>query len=809
MINNEYVAHIIKLNQTEHIQTASEHCRAAAQYAGESLSSVNLSNIGYLTGLLHDMGKFCDKFLNYIQRAANGENVVKGSVIHTFTGAVYILQRFHNEERSPSHNLTAEIIAWAIGSHHGEFDCIDLENKSGFEHRVNYDKKQICYDEAVGNFYAECADSDEIDKLFSLAAEEISVFCNKVKGDIQKFKGEKGSSKSIRNMLFGMISRLVLSAVIEGDRRDTQEFMEQRKLEYADADKQLWEKQLEFFETKLSSMTGDSDINKARKYISEQSADFAEKSGGIFRISVPTGGGKTLATLRYALTHAAKHDKKRIVFIIPLLSVLDQNAKVISDFVADSEKIVTEHHSNIIKYNMDKEELDRYELLSQTWQSPIIVSTLVQLLDILFSDSTAAIRRMKSLCNSIVVIDEVQTVPYKMLYMFNLAMNFLAYYCNCTIILSSATQPCFEALDYHIAFGENCDMVKYDKDIFSVFKRTEIVDKTAQPMTMDELADFSNEILDESSSLLVICNMKKTATGLFKQLKLLSGGRYKIYHLSTAMCMQHRLDTLKEINDCLAGRKKVICISTQLVEAGVDFSFESCIRVKAGIDNITQAAGRCNRSYDYGKLCNVYVVALKNEGLGRLADIIKTQQAFDALRYEFNLHPEKYDNDLLSDKSISRYYNQLLKSEYKCDDFKYNAALGKSHSEKLFRLLAENPEHVCEDHQYILKQSFKSAGQLFKVFDDDTKSIIVPYNETAVKLIADLCSQKSKFDLKYLNTKINEAKPFTISVYSQRYRQLSEQRQIFSPDDNGRLSVLLDSYYSEETGLVDNNDLFC
>jgi len=185
-----------------------------------------------------------------------------------------------------------------------------------------------------------------------------------------------------------------------------------------------------------------------------------------------------------------KFHKKRIIFIIPLLSVLDQNVKVIREYIQD-KNLILEHHSNTINEKEDGQELDRYEVLTENWGSPVIVSTLVQLLNILFVHKTSAIGRMRVLCDSIIVIDEVQSLPKKTIAMFNMAINFLSIYCNATIVLSSATQPCLEELHWPVKFANQPDMVHLTEQQLNVFERADIIDKTdPYGMDMEEWASF-------------------------------------------------------------------------------------------------------------------------------------------------------------------------------------------------------------------------------------------------------------------------------------------------------------------------------
>jgi len=291
-----------------------------------------------------------------------------------------------------------------------------------------------------------------------------------------------------------LLARLLLSAVIEGDRRDTAEFMNGAQFpakREGDELREMWGACLERMEKKLLEFPTESPIDWARRAISDQCRKAAEERGGVFRLNVPTGGGKTLSALRYALAHAEKFGKERIIFTSPLLSILEQNAAVIRGYVQD-DGLILEHHSNLIRPK-DGEGLDELELLTETWDAPIIITTLVQLLNTLFSGKTTAIRRFHALCNSVIVIDEVQTVPSKMLSLFSLTVNFLTEICGATVVLCSATQPCMERIAHPI-HTPIPDLASCDSALWRAFQRTEIQD--AGTKLLDEIAGFAREQLE-------------------------------------------------------------------------------------------------------------------------------------------------------------------------------------------------------------------------------------------------------------------------------------------------------------------------
>lgn len=801
----KYLAHITQINEERIEQSVLTHSLNVANYAAYKIKGMKLYHAAYLAGLLHDMGKYTGKYQDYLERAARGENVVRGSVNHTFCGCIYLLERYHTGKPQGFDTMTCEILVYAIGSHHGQFDCVTLENTSGFEYRLNKDEAEICYDEAVEGFLAECASSEDINRLFSLAQAEVAAL-------FQTFVTYFGKNRAQISFLMGLAARMILSSVIDGDRRDTAEFMSGETQQYRDASEVLWSDQIAFFERKMAEVSASTPINRARSHFAEQCQDFAQThDGGIYQLTLPTGAGKTLSALRYALYHGKTCGKKRILFVIPLLSIIEQNSAIIRSYIQD-ESILTEHHSNVVRTFKIDDELDRYELLTETWESPIIITTLVQLLNTLFSDQTTAVRRMSALSDAVIVIDEIQSLPKKTTNMFTMALNFLAYGCGATIVLSSATQPCFDETAMPLKYSVPADIVPFEKKWFEVFKRTEIVDKTSPyGMSVEELADFSADLLETASSLLVICNTKESALKLSLQLKQRCG-KYRLFHLSAAMCMAHRTDTLECIKACLQSREKMLCVSTQVVEAGVDFSFERVIRVTAGLDNIAQAAGRCNRSNEFGGICTVYIVNLNQEAerLGMLHEIEAAQRCTKQFLHKFKQDPTPYDCDLLSEKSIAEYYQYLFHDEDIRGKFSYPQKLPYGATEHLFYLLADNMRHIERPEfkgKYFLNQAFKTAGELFEVFDEATTEVIVPYNAEAEEIIADLFSKRAEYDTGFLKACIEKAKPYTVRIFEYQNRKLREYGML-SPEGQSRFTVLNAQCYHPETGLVLENFIF-
>lgn len=481
-------------------QTLRKHLRSAAEIAATGLKPCGLSSSAYLAGLLHDMGKYTDTFQLYLE---HGDQSKRGSVIHTFQGCRFLLERFHGAENAYQ-ALTAELLAYVVGAHHGLFDCVDSGRRIGLQYRT--EKQNIQYEEAAAAFLADCADTTEIDELFSKAAAELEGLMECID---RQYPEDDSYCFAV-----GMLVRLLLSAVIEGDRRDTAEFMNDAAFPtWPDDMRPIWNERLQFMEERLGEFAADTPVAKARQTISEQCKNFAGNPGGIYRLNVPTGGGKTLSSLRYALAHAAKFNRKRLIFTAPLLSILEQNAKVIHEFIGD-DSLILEHHSNVVQTAQTQEALDERELLTQTWDSPVIITTMVQLLNTLFAGKTTAIRRFHALCNSVIVIDEVQTIPTKLLTMFNLAIQFLSEQCGATIVLCSATQPCLESAAHPLPETPK-DIVPYQQALWEAFSRTKICPMDG--VRQAQLPGLVRDLMEQTGSLLVVCNKKAEAARLLEK----------------------------------------------------------------------------------------------------------------------------------------------------------------------------------------------------------------------------------------------------------------------------------------------------
>ena len=826
----KYPAHIYLDENTEKIQTVKEHCEAVAEHAGKSLKKVNLFHAAYVAGLLHDIGKAQKKFAEYIEKALQKDNVRKGSVIHTFQGCRFILELNHRKDSALTEDtICDEIIAYAIGAHHGLFDCKGIHKEHGFQHRMT--EEGTGYPEVHQYLLNELLSESSLNRLLQTARNELKTVLAIISRMQQEgFSNYCGNAKLNESesgiriaqdtyFYIGLTARLLLSSVIEGDRRDTAAFMNGTEYPVFDGYMEnrmlFWEEHLKAMEKKLLSFPADTPIQQARREISDICRNAALGKPGVYRLNVPTGAGKTLSSLRFALAHAAKNGMNRIIFTAPLLTIIDQNAAIIRSYLKD-DSIVLEHHTNLgdelagyhtgeekAAFNENgEEELERQELLAESWDVPVIITSMVQLLQTFFSGKTSSIRRFQALCNSVIVVDEAQAVPGNMLSLFNLMINYLSEICGVTILLCSATQPYFEGAD-HPLLRTPVEVVPYSESLWKPFKRTEI--RKVQGRKLAEMPEFILQEAAETHSLLVVCNKKSEAEYLFQKIE--DTGE-KCFHLSASMCMAHRKQVLQEIMEAIKKSRKegqkVICVTTQVIEAGVDISFGRVIRFAAGMDSIVQAAGRCNRNGEEPGISPVYIIDCVDEKLGKLKEIADGKNAMRDLLISYEDSPASFDTDLSSEKSIRYYYKSL----YKAMPGEYQDYSVKSKGKSILSMMSLNSGYQdgtrTDQLQFFLNQAFAEAGKAFHVFDEETTDVVVPFGD-GKEMISELGRKLD--DTKYVSGMfmadwLKRIKPYTVSLYSYQKEMIERNAGLYKIGD---VLILQENCYSDKTGIINDN----
>ncbi len=800
-----YIAHIRESDKQ--IQTVEEHLLEAKRLAESYGEKIGVKYLAGLAGLLHDLGKYTTEFREYILEAVNNpdSSLKRGSVDHSTFGGKLLYELFHTGEKlAPYKAIMAEVVGNTIISHHSYLqDFLSPDLNSNYLNRVR-DKELVEFEETKKQFFEHVMTENDFYKYVDKAVSELKDFLT------------KEQSKSYEEKLM-FLTKFIFSALIDADRTNTRLFEENKTDEFSCTAGELFEIYYERLLSKINAFKmktdANSHINILRSKMSEQCDKFAEKPSGIYTLSIPTGGGKTLASLRYALKHATLYNKKHIIYIVPYTTIIEQNAEEVRSILKDNVHIL-EHHSNVIEdTNEDDENQDglmnekqKLKLARDNWDSPIIFTTMVQFLNTFYAKGSRNIRRLHNVSESVIIFDEIQKVPVSCISLFNQAVNFLKTYCHASIILCTATQPALDFVEHKLDVDADAEIVENLDQVIKAFKRVEIVDKaTEATFNNEKLAHFIDEKLKEVQSVLVILNTKSVVKKLYELLKV-KQQEIPIFHLSTSMCAAHRNKILKEVRLHLHAGKQIICISTQLIEAGVDVSFDCVIRSLAGLDSIAQAAGRCNR-HGEKEIQSVYIIDHEEENLDYLKEIKVGKQVSKKILIDIRHDHSKYGGDILSTQALNKYFKELY-TEFENDLNYFIPKLKKNMTE----LLTETKRRYSYHEAYcrnkgkkglplFLVNSYRTAAEQFHVIDDLTTSVIVPFEE-GKEIIADLNSNGSIEDLTQL---LRKAQYYTINLYHYELEQLDKQDGLISYLD-GRIIALKEGAYSGEFGLDLEND---
>lgn len=784
-------------------QSLLEHLEGVSLLASAFAGKVRLPTLGELMGLLHDLGKYQDTFQRYIKSAEgriepDDEEYVeakrmRGKIDHSTAGAQYVWEHRGN---SPQRQIAAEIMALCIASHHsGLIDCLSPDGADLFGKRMAKPEQQVHVEEVKTK--VDVAVRRRIDHLLvsSSMEHEMSERLKKL------FEGEQ--SGEIRQFMLGLLARFLFSTLIDADRLNS--------AEREPNPKPKWPLLIEKLETHLAGFTGRNDIDAIRADISASCLEFAAKEKGLYQLTVPTGGGKTLASLRFALYHAEHHEMDRIVYVVPYTSIIDQNARVarsvFSSFEESDNQIVLEHHSNLTP----EQDTAENKLLAENWDAPIVYTTAVQLLETLFASGTRGVRRLHQLANAVIIFDETQTIPIRAVHLFNNAVNFLTGQCGSTVVFCTATQPLLDKVESKkgaARLSADSQMMRKDNkdnvgDLFRKLHRARIEDKCKSvPWTEEEVADAAVQLLDEAGSVLIVVNTKVQARNLYLRLH---GKAEHVHHLSTSMCPAHRMKVLDEVKRCLdpANPLPVICVSTQLIEAGVDVDFGSAIRYLAGLDSVAQTAGRCNRN-GLRPAGRVLIVNSANENLDKLPEIRAAQEVSRRVLTEYHTDPADFDHDLQGPKAMDRYYSYYFYGRKHEMVFPVSSReIGRDGD--LLSLLSTNALSVeayktalKKAPPYCLRQSFMTAARAFKVIDSETEGIIVPYGEEGDRIIQQLCSA-SQFENRFRLLK--EAQRYSVNLFPCDIRKFKDMGRLYETWEGSGIYYLDEQHYSAQFGV--------
>jgi CRISPR-associated endonuclease/helicase Cas3 len=701
----EYLAHVRKLDngQWAEPQLLEDHLRETADLAAEFASEFDSREWGYALGMSHDSGKATHEWLDYLRGKSGYEEAsseAPGRVDHSGPGAKLAEEVFGK--------VIGRLLSYCIAGHHtGLPDWLGSQASLAFRLQ-NSSTKNI---------------SDEL----KAALPEICP-----KNPPWRFYN--------KGLDISLWMRMLFSCLIDADRLNTEEYMNSQQSierEGYSTIAELHKRFNNYMTTKTQRPQGfyDKQVYESRQQVLEDCRKAAKMESGLFSLTVPTGGGKTLSSMAFALKHAELYGKRRIIYVIPYTSIIEQNAQVFRDVFGDDE--IVEHHSSL-----DEDETTvRSRLAAENWDAPIIVTTSVQFFESLFAAKTNRCRKLHNMVNSVVILDEAQLVPTDYLEPILETIHLLVEHYQVTFVVCTATQPVFEKRKKYSSFpglpeGSIREIIH---DVSGLYKNLERVEVEC-PKDMSVSLEWKDlaEKLSGYNQVLCIVSDRKSCRELYA---LMPKGTY---HLSALMCAQHRSDVIAEIKDKLGKGESICVISTQLVEAGVDIDFPVVYRALAGLDSIAQAAGRCNREGKLnvtGELGKVVVFkAPRKAPAGILRKASETAE----------LMISQCPKNLIDRSVFPDYFSELY--------WKVNSLDSKG----VMKLLKPDfPDFGIQ---------FRTAAEAFKIINDaNQRSILVPYGE-GEKWI-DLL-KNSEIPIKKLLRKLQR---YTINIYSDQFRNLQNR----------------------------------
>lgn len=694
-------------------QTLDDHLLNTALIAENTAQVFGAGALGYAAGMLHDLGKASNDFQNRLKGSCK-------SVDHKSAGAIEAYKRYGK--------LLGKILAYIIFGHHaGLPDDISDGRIRGLS-----DVLENCNNEVLKY------------KVETYPIESCMP------------KGPIANSLQQKAMYLSMLTRMLYSCLVDADFLDTESFTQPEKYNQRIKSIKNLEELIPQFNIKkktLLSLSSKRPVDILRKEVLEACIHSGSLPKGIYSLTVPTGGGKTLSSLAFAFEHANTHKElKKIIYAVPFTSIIEQNANVFKQIFG--QEAVLEHHSN---YDVSDDENDVNRLACENWDAPLIVTTNVQLFESLFSSKPSKSRKIHALANSIIILDEAQMVPESVLLPILSALQCLCANFGATVLFCSATQPVIkpEWIDNMTPY----EIIPDPIDLYAKLKRTNI----------NRLGKISDSDLAERlisyDQVLCIVNTRKHAKRLFDYISDNAG----VYHLSALMCPAHRSKVLAEIKDNLKEKRKCIVVSTQLIEAGVDIDFPVVFRSSAGIDSIAQAAGRCNREGNQ-KIGQVFVFK-PEEGLPK-GWFSRMAQFGEEILSDFD--------DPLCPDAIAQFFHLRYGLGANLDENGIIDSLIKGANTLSFQ--------------------FSEIDEQFKLIKSPTFSIIIPYNDEAVQII-----EEAKNTL-YPGSYLRKLQKYSVSVYKYDLEELKEKSVLTELCENHYILTVneLDyqNVYSDKLGLV-------
>lgn len=549
----DFYAHSTESTDKANWQTLQSHLLEVGRLAAANAAPFGGQSLAAPQGRLHDIGKYTDEF----QRRIAGDAI---RVDHATRGAMLAVERY---------GLQGHLLAYGIAGHHAGL----ANGAQGGERRALCDRLR----------------GVDLPPLLDQWRQEITLPCK------LSMPPMKAHSKARGNFQLAFLTRILFSCLVDADYLDTEAFYDEveGRTSLRNGPPPTLEALRDQLDIYLASFQADTTVNQVRADILHHVRGQAAQLPGLFSLTVPTGGGKTLASLAFALDHAIRHGLRRVIFVIPFTSVVEQNAAVFRAALGPlGEAAVLEHHSAFITRPLQQDDTERYQareklrLAMENWDAPVIVTTAVQFFESLFAARPSQCRKLHNIVASVVILDEAQTLPLKLLRPAVAAIDELARNYRCSLVLCTATKPALEAPDFEGGLQNVRELAPNPPELFRKLARVCVrhIGPLDDTMLLARLREYER--------VLCIVNNRRHARAIYRAMADLPGVR----HLTTLMCARHRSEVLTEVRSMLKHGEACRLVATSLIEAGVDVSFPAVFRAEAGLDSIAQAAGRCNRN---------------------------------------------------------------------------------------------------------------------------------------------------------------------------------------------------------------------
>ena len=721
-----YYAHSLENRPEEYWQLLKDHLLAVQKEAEDRGRKFGAGKAAGQAGLFHDIGKYTKP---YQKRLRGGP-----AVDHATAGAKMVdTLADTNMDRA-----MAQLIAYAIAGHHGGLPDMHRETSS-LEERL---KKAL----------------DPLD----------STWMAEIQPDVTGLWPENFIRKDRETIAFQLsfLTRMIFSCLVDADFRDTENFYTTAEGKTVDRDWPMLPEVVDQLRDSLNDHLADFDnkgkVNRLRREILAHVRDQADCPPGLFSLNVPTGGGKTLTSLAFALDHAKAYGLERIVYAIPFTSVIDQTAAIFRKVLGN--EVVLEHHSAIDETRFTQREGgEKLRLAMEDWAAPIVVTTNVQLFESLFSHRPSRCRKLHNLTRSVIVLDEAQTIPLHVLRPSVAALDELAHNYGSSIVLCTATQPALKAPDFKGGFDQVRELAPNPPRLHRQLAR----------VTISHEGALSDECLlnalSKTKQGLIIVNSRKHALALFQQAK--EDGLEGIIHLTTRQYATHRRRILANVRQRLAADKPCRVIATSLVEAGVDLDFPRVWRAEAGLDSIAQAAGRCNR-----------------EGNNRKSDSIVT--VFQSEEYPSPPELSQLAGDM---QRILRHHNDLLSPEA-MEDYFQEVYWRKGDG------LGDDILRKFKADQNGTSFSFREVGETFRLIKSGQEPVIIAREEKAHQVVRTLAYAERPGGI------ARRLQPYIVQVHPHFRTQLVKNSHVYFEAQErfgDQFAVLFTgSLYREDVGLL-------